>query len=95
MRSLTRAVAKQCAALKDGVRVNAVLPGVIDTPIFARLEGVEGEAADAKATAARLVPLGRVGEPQDVAYGVVYLASDEARYVTGTDLVIDGGLVVR
>jgi NAD(P)-dependent dehydrogenase (short-subunit alcohol dehydrogenase family) len=95
VRSLTKAVAKQCAALGDGVRVNAVLPGVVETPIFSRLEGVSGDAADARATAARLAPLGRVGQPEDIAYGVLYLASDEARYVTGIDLIIDGGLVIR
>ena len=95
VRSLTKAVAKQCAALKDGVRVNSVHPGVIDTPIFERLEGVEGAASDPNAIAAALVPLGVAGLPEDVAWGVVYLASDEARYVTGTELVIDGGLLVR
>ncbi|UZK67272.1 SDR family NAD(P)-dependent oxidoreductase [Sphingomonas sp. M1-B02] len=92
--AFTRAMAKQCAAARDGVRVNAVAPGVIETPIFARLEGVPGNAADAAATAARLVPLGHAGTPEDVAHGVLYLASDEARYVTGTELVIDGGLLI-
>lgn len=92
--ALTRAVAKQCAAARDGVRVNSIAPGIIDTPIFARLEGVEGSAADAAATAERLVPLGRPGTPEDIAYAAVYLASDEARYVTGTELIVDGGLLI-
>ena len=95
VRALTKAVAKQCAARKDGVRVNSIHPGVIDTPIFARLEGVDGDAADARAIASNLVPLGEAGRPEDVAWGVVYLASDEARYVTGSELVIDGGLLIR
>lgn len=95
VRALTKAVAKQCAALKDGVRVNSVHPGIIDTPIFGRLEGVAGEAADPRAIAANMVPLGGPGKPEDVAYGILYLASQEARYVTGTELVIDGGLLIR
>lgn len=95
VRALTKATAKQCAALKDGVRVNSVHPGVIDTPIFERLEGVGGSAADAAAIAANLVPLGEPGQAEDVAWGIVYLASDEARYVTGSELVIDGGLIIH
>jgi NAD(P)-dependent dehydrogenase (short-subunit alcohol dehydrogenase family) len=75
--------------------VNSVHPGVIDTPIFERLEGVEGSAADAAAIAANIVPMGTPGQPEDVAWGVVYLASDEARYVTGSELIIDGGLIIR
>lgn len=90
--TLTRAVARQCAAARDGVRVNAIAPGVIDTPIFARLEGVDAAAADPVGTAARLVPLGHAGMPDDVAHAAVYLASDEARYVTGVVLPVDGGL---
>lgn len=92
--SLTRSVARQCAAARDGVRVNAIAPGIIDTPIFARLEGVDGAAADPVETAARLVPLGHAGLPDDVAHAAVYLASDEARYVTGVVLPVDGGLLM-
>lgn len=92
--AFTRAMAKQCAAARDGVRVNAIAPGVIETPIFERLEGVSGSAADAAATAARLVPLGYAGAPEDIAQGALYLASDAARYVTGIELVIDGGLLI-
>jgi NAD(P)-dependent dehydrogenase (short-subunit alcohol dehydrogenase family) len=92
--ALSRAVALQCARARDRVRVNCVAPGIIDTPIFARLEGVSGSAADAAASAERLVPLGHAGTPDDIAQAVVYLASDEARYVTGTELVVDGGLLI-
>ncbi|HSI19061.1 MAG TPA: SDR family NAD(P)-dependent oxidoreductase [Sphingomonas sp.] len=92
--SLTRAVARQCAAARDGVRVNAIAPGIIDTPIFGRLEGVDGTAAGAVETAAHLVPLGHVGLPDDIAHAAVYLASDEARYVTGIVLPVDGGLLM-
>jgi NAD(P)-dependent dehydrogenase (short-subunit alcohol dehydrogenase family) len=102
VRAFTKSVALQCAALKDGVRVNAIYPGIIDTPVYAKFEGApqhgEGGAntkhisRDPQALSARVVPLGVPGAPEDVAAGVIYLASDEARYVTGTELVIAGGL---
>ena len=100
VRSLTRSVALQCAAKKDGVRVNAVYPGIIDTPIYGQFEGTpktnaDGSkplARDPEALSARFVPMGVPGSPHDIAAGILYLASDEARYVTGTELVIDGGL---
>jgi NAD(P)-dependent dehydrogenase (short-subunit alcohol dehydrogenase family) len=100
VRSLTRSVALQCAARKDGVRANTVYPGIIDTPIYGLFEGVptvddKGNkplARDPHALGERFVPLGVPGQPYDVAAGILYLASDDARYLTGTDLVIDGGL---
>jgi NAD(P)-dependent dehydrogenase (short-subunit alcohol dehydrogenase family) len=100
VRSLTRSVALQCAARKDGVRANTVYPGIIDTPIYGLFEGVpklddkggKPLARDPHALGERFVPLGIAGQPHDVAAGILYLASDDARYLTGTDLVIDGGL---
>jgi len=81
----------------DGIRVNSVHPGYIWTPM---VEGhVRGQGSTdmdaAKAQLAALHPLGRVGEPDDIAWGVVYLASDESRFVTGSELVIDGGYTAR
>jgi NAD(P)-dependent dehydrogenase (short-subunit alcohol dehydrogenase family) len=93
VRSLTKSVARQCAALKDGVRVNSIHPGIIDTPIFNSLEGVAD--ANAGALASTMVPLGHVGQPRDIAAAVLYLASDDSRYVTGSELVVDGGLVIH
>ncbi len=102
VRAFTRSVALQCAGLKDGVRVNAIYPGIIDTPVYGKFEGApqhgEGGAntkhisRDPQALSAKVVPLGVPGAPEDIAAGVIYLASDEARYVTGTELVIAGGL---
>jgi NAD(P)-dependent dehydrogenase (short-subunit alcohol dehydrogenase family) len=100
VRSLTRSVALQCAARKDGVRVNAVYPGIIDTPIYGQFEGAPAIGTDGKrplardpeALSARFVPMGVPGTPHDIAAGILYLASDDARYVTGTELVIDGGM---
>lgn len=93
--TLSKSVARQCAALKDGVRVNTVLPGIVDTPIYGTVKGVPVQGTDPIAMAASLVPLGRAGSPADIAGAVVYLASDEARYITGADFVIDGGLVIH
>ena len=100
VRSLTRSVALQCAAKKDGIRVNAVYPGIIDTAIYGQFEGTpktnaDGSkplARDPEALSARFVPMGVPGSPEDIAAGILYLASDDARYVTGTELVVDGGL---
>ena len=96
VRLFTKGVALECAQMRWPVRVNSVHPGVIDTPIWTRVNPEyfeEGEnMVDIDQMAADSVPTGEVGYPQDIANGVLYLASDESRYVTGTELVIDGGL---
>jgi glucose 1-dehydrogenase len=86
VRMLTRSLAQEVAA--DGIRVNAVAPGAIRTPI--NKEAWDDEAALARLL--RLIPYGRIGEPEDVARAVVWLASDAADYVTGTTLFVDGGM---
>jgi NAD(P)-dependent dehydrogenase (short-subunit alcohol dehydrogenase family) len=79
----------------DRIRVNSVHPGFIWTPMVEHyLEGAGDVEAGRKATDA-LHPLGHVGEPDDIAWGCVYLASDEAKFVTGSELVIDGGYTAR
>ena len=85
VRLLTKATAIQYAAA--GIRANSVHPGPIATPRTAERRADPQHYA---VTVSR-VPLGRYGQPEDVAYGVLYLASDEALYVTGAELVIDGG----
>jgi 2-keto-3-deoxy-L-fuconate dehydrogenase len=85
--ALTRAVAVDHVA--DGVRVNAVCPGTVDTPWVRRLVEEVGESLDA--LRARQL-MGRLGTPEEVAAAVLYLASDDAAFVTGTAFVIDGGL---
>lgn len=75
-----------------GIRVNAVAPGPIETPIFNRL-GLPAEHVDAaKAGFVAQVPAGRLGQPSEVAAAVAYLASDDARYVVGIELPVDGGM---
>ncbi len=78
--------------VKEGIRVNTICPGFIRTKMN---EDFIGNPPDAQKKideiAAQIVPMGKRGEPIDIAYGVLYLASDESRYVTGSSLVIDGG----
>ena len=98
VRLLTKAVAMECANAKDGIRVNSVHPGIIETPIWLNVvPSTAGENAppDLDALSTMAVPLGVKGFPQDIANGVLWLASDESRYVTGSELVIDGGLTIR
>src|SRR3954469_6661729 len=85
--ALTRALAVDHVG--DGIRVNAVCPGTVDTPWVRRLVEEAGESLDA--LRARQ-PLGRLGTPEEIAQAVAYLASDAASFVTGSVLVIDGGL---
>ena len=85
VRLLTKLTALQYA--KEGIRANSVHPGPIVTPMTAQ------RRADpvVRARMESRIPLGRYGEAEEIAYGVLYLASDEARFVTGSELVIDGG----
>jgi NAD(P)-dependent dehydrogenase (short-subunit alcohol dehydrogenase family) len=88
-RVLTRAAAIQYAPEK--IRVNAVFPGFVETAMTARAHAQPGVREERMA----LTPLGRIAEPEDIAPGILYLASDEASFVTGTELVIDGGMTAR
>ena len=87
----------ECASRGDGVRVNSVHPGIIDTPIWEKLRpdlaaGGRNAPIDIEEVGRRGAPLGRVGTAQDIANGVLFLASDAASYITGAELVIDGGI---
>ncbi len=102
VRLFTKAVALECAQAKNGIRVNSVHPGAIETPIWIKLtndgtmpdEGANALAdrmAATRAASEAATPVGFAGQPEDIAAGVVYLCSPGARFVTGSELVIDGG----
>jgi NAD(P)-dependent dehydrogenase (short-subunit alcohol dehydrogenase family) len=90
--SMTRAMALDCAPMN--IRVNLVVPGTIDTPILHRfLAGMKNADAILKALA-RNHPLGRIGKPEEVANVALFLASDEASFVTGAAYAVDGGFLI-
>lgn len=80
----------------DGIRVNSSHPGFIWTPMVEQhIASMDGDPAQHRLETGALHPLGHMGEPDDIAWGVVYLASDESKFVTGSELVIDGGHTCR
>jgi NAD(P)-dependent dehydrogenase (short-subunit alcohol dehydrogenase family) len=87
---LTRSVALEYA--DQGIRVNAVCPGVIDTPMIERFTGGDEEAKEGLVATE---PIGRMADPSEVAAAVVWLCSDEASYVTGFPMAVDGGLIAQ
>ena len=91
VRHLSKSIALHCARAGNGVRCNSVHPVFIDTPILDRIVAGKDRSV-ALEKLARQIPLGRVGQPDDVAYAVLYLASDESAFVTGSEIRIDGGI---
>jgi NAD(P)-dependent dehydrogenase (short-subunit alcohol dehydrogenase family) len=94
LQQFTRSAAVQYAA--KGVRLNLVTPGLMHTPLVEQRlarQYASGDLAAIIEKRHRQVPMGRMGDGWDVAYAALYLASDEARYVTGAEIVVDGGLI--
>ncbi len=89
---LTKSVALHCAKRGDDIRCNSVHPGYIRTPILDPILESSPDPAIVERNIKREIPMGRLADPQDVAYAVLYLASDESRYVTGAELKVDGGM---
>ncbi|MEE2746600.1 MAG: glucose 1-dehydrogenase [Pseudomonadota bacterium] len=93
VRSMTKSIALHCARHEYDIRCNSVHPTFIKTPLLKRFaDAVGGDEEKAYDTLRSLIPLGDILEPRDVTYGIIYLASDESRMMTGSELVIDGGL---
>lgn len=97
VRMLAKSVALECAAAGDGVRVNSVHPGGVETPIWQKsgmwqmLRDKLGSDEAAWGALAQATPLKRLATPDEIAHAVLYLASEEAAFVTGAELTIDGG----
>lgn len=96
VRLFTKAVAMECAAARDGIRVNSVHPGIIETPIWSKIGATDFPLPDGANTlnadqVALAAPVGYPGTAEDIAAGIAFLASEDSRYMTGSELVIDGG----
>lgn len=90
VRIMSKSAALDCALKDYGVRINTVHPGYIKTPLVDDLPGAE-EAMSARTK----TPMGHIGEPNDIAYICVYLASDESKFATGSEFVVDGGYTAQ
>lgn len=84
MRTLTKAVALGWAT--EGVRVNSIHPGFVDTPILGETD---------RATLAQTTPMGRIAQPEELAAAIAFVISDDASFMTGAELVVDGGYTAR
>ena len=91
VRHLSKSIALHCARARNNIRSNSVHPAFVDTPI---LDGMSrgGDREETLRKLGRQVPIGRIAVPDDVAYAVLYLASDESKFVTGSEIKIDGGI---
>lgn len=94
VRTLTKAVAVHCAEQSYGIRCNSIHPGYIWTPQTENYLAGLGTLEAEKAKALARHPIGRLGKPEDIAYMVLYLASDESSFVTGAEMVVDGGYLM-
>jgi 3(or 17)beta-hydroxysteroid dehydrogenase len=92
VRSLTKSVAMMCQDKGYPIRCNSVHPGMIETPM---VQGATGRPGVEQPVPEGVLPAGAIGHPSDVAALVVYLASDESRFITGSEIVIDNGVTIR
>ena len=100
VRLMTKGAALECSQLGQKIRVNSIHPGVIETMMgqkvmdeFVAVGG--GSANEVRSNVVALHPIGRLGVAADIANAVVFLASDDASFITGTELVVDGGMTAR
>lgn len=101
VRLLTKVAALECADASYGIRVNSIHPGYIDTPLVRNIveegsiSGQTGSANEALEMLTMLHPIGRLGVPRDIANAILFLASEESAFMTGSELVVDGGYTAR
>ena len=93
VRNHSKSVALYCAQNAYDIRCNSIHPAAIYTPMWDTMLGEGNERADAIKAISKDIPLGYMGDVMDVAYATLYLASDESKYVTGTEITIDGGIL--
>jgi NAD(P)-dependent dehydrogenase (short-subunit alcohol dehydrogenase family) len=91
--SFTKTLALELA--RDGIRVNALCPGATETRLYDEWLGAQADAAQAKADLFAKHPMGRIGKPEEMARAALYLASEEASFVTGHALLVDGGYTAQ
>ena len=95
IRYMTKAFALDCATKGYNIRCNSVTPGAIYTPLWDTIFSKCANKAEKEREVREKIPLKTWGQPEDVAYAILYLASDEARHVTGADIVVDGGQCIK
>ena len=91
VRLLSKSTALYCAKKGYNIRCNTIHPAFIDTPILDPIKQAFGQK-EAIQKLARQIPMNKIGDTDDVAYAVIYLASDESKFITGSEIVLDGGL---
>lgn len=79
---------------REYVRINCVCPGFVDTPLTARFFAAQADPGEAREHVAAMHAVGRLAQPGEIARAVVFLASDEASFITGSALVVDGGITI-
>jgi NAD(P)-dependent dehydrogenase (short-subunit alcohol dehydrogenase family) len=92
VRLFAKSMALECAQARDGIRVNSVHPGIIATPIWTKLPKGANAPLDPEQIATATVPMGKAGQAEEIANGILFLASSQSSHMTGSELVIDGGL---
>lgn len=95
VRIFSKSAALHCAQAGYRIRVNTIHPGYIWTPMVEGFLTGLGDVDTGRQAVAKMHPIGHLGQPDDIAYGVVYLASDESSFMTGSELVIDGGYTAQ
>jgi 3(or 17)beta-hydroxysteroid dehydrogenase len=95
VRLLTKSVALHCAREGYGIRCNSVHPAFVETPMVERLVAASSDTDRARRSMARQIPLGRIAAPDEVARMILYLISDDSSFVTGAEMVIDGGVTAQ